>query len=865
MVGILVAGCSDGGVEAPDVVARPSGRWACPVGWVAGEHGGCGPAVLLCAAGGGAAPHACDGVDLARPAVIALPDGGTARGFYRLPDGGIGGEWPQPDGPPDGRWAPDAGITTCAEGWTRLPDGTCDPRLRTDCPEGSAALPGGACTPTAPRDCPAGEYADLGPEAVGARVVHVRAGAPTTGADGSVERPYATLAAGVRGAGNEGWVRVAAGVYNGQLAVRASASARLVGVCAARVTLRWENNVTTRSTVFVEGPEAKLDLRGVTVTGTVRGIQAVTGATLRMSRVVVRDNVGVGVLASEPGSQVEMNDCVIRGTRTDPAAHSSGVQIQQGATLRATGLVVEDNPGGGVSAVGAETRAALNASVVRGTRPASDGTLGYGLTGSLGAVLRATGVVVVENTEAGVSAFGAGTEVTLSASLVRGTRPRADGHLGIGLQARAGAALRVADLLVDANAESGLGGIEPGTRVEVRTSVIRGTHPARDGTGGRGLVVGDGAELLAAGVILVDNTASGLQVNGAGTRAGVSASVVRGTRPIADRTLGLGFGVQVSSGATLRATGLLVEDNTESGVLVMQSGTLLELNASVVRDTRARLDGLRGHGVTVQEGATLRATGVLVARSASVGVLVIRAGSSAELNASAVFETRPGRSGLYGRGVEVSLGASLRASHLLIADSAEIGASVFDGDVRFTDLLVVGVAPSARGLGVGLYGMWGARVEGDRMAVQAIGGAGVLARTESDMAGSRVAVRDLFLRGVRPSTVRFNESGTTLQPEGRPVAYGLHPGLACVIDATRATVSGGGFGFYSAGGEVRVHRGVITGQLDAAGAIDLATPASNVTLDEVALSNNVSGSVVRRSDLPTASSLAPLPTIQADL
>ena len=90
LIGFVVAGCR---AEDATIPARSAGRWTCPAGWVVGEHGGCGPAVLLCVPGGGAGQGACDGVDVSRPAMIALPDGGAVRGFYRLPDGGIGGAW----------------------------------------------------------------------------------------------------------------------------------------------------------------------------------------------------------------------------------------------------------------------------------------------------------------------------------------------------------------------------------------------------------------------------------------------------------------------------------------------------------------------------------------------------------------------------------------------------------------------------------------------------------------------------------------------------------------------------------------------------------------------------------------------------
>ncbi|MBI5517794.1 MAG: hypothetical protein HY909_28745, partial [Deltaproteobacteria bacterium] len=126
VLAFLGAACS--GVEPPSAPAAPP-RWPCPPEWVAHAQGGCGPAVVLCPGDGGAAPGACEGIDYTHPHPVG--DGGTS--FYRLPDGAVGGGWPEalPElaevetgslAPPED-FAPTAGIPSCPAPWRRLGDG----------------------------------------------------------------------------------------------------------------------------------------------------------------------------------------------------------------------------------------------------------------------------------------------------------------------------------------------------------------------------------------------------------------------------------------------------------------------------------------------------------------------------------------------------------------------------------------------------------------------------------------------------------------------------------------------------------------------------------------------------------------------
>ncbi len=821
-LGAALTGC---GSDAPPAPAAPSGRWPCPPTWVAGAQGGCGPAVLLCA-DGGAAPGACDGVDLARAPTIAS-DGGAVTGFSRLPDGGIGGGWPEPgdpDGPPaedwsptgvpDDDWEPDAGVGACPDGWRRAADGTCDPALRDDCEAGSSPVPGGACTPTGASSCPAGDYADPGAEAVGATVVHVRAGADAGAADGSEARPFATLAEGLARAGDGGWVLVARGEYAETIRVAAGASAHVLGACAARVTVRGPGPAGTGGVPAVAaGAGARLDLRGVTVTGAGRGLQASGGGSLRATGVAVDASTELAVDARGAGSEVSLTGCAIRDTR--PRAEGSigrAVSAQAGAAVRATGTALERATEIAVHALDPGTRVALRGCALRDTRPVA-GARGFGIFVEAGASVEAEGSVLLNNADVGAFAQGAvgappaRSRVTLRASIVRATRPRQvaddEGNLrGIGVLALAGAVVDAEDVLVDGNASAGLqangvgssitlvravvretapadgalgvglyaingariaadgvriagnhtAGVtahDPETSVTLRGCVVRDTRPDAPNVRGYGLAIQTGASVTAEATLLAGNTAAGVFVTGAGSRAELTRCAVRGTRPGGD---GQGPGLSATLGGRVRAEATALTRNVESGASADGAGSRIDLTACVVRETAPNALGRRGRGLNAQNGGAASAADTLFERNTEVGVAALAPGSRVELTSCVIRGTLPRRDGVAGEGLAASDGATLTASRVRVAYDAEaavlaIGAAA-ELALNACALRHTGEASGTRA-GVGLVAADGASLRAEGVTVDRAVGAGALTQG----AGSRLALTAAAVRGTRPLAV----------------------------------------------------------------------------------------------------------------
>ena len=114
---------------------------------------------------------------------------------------------------------------------------------------------------------------------------------------------------------------------------------------------------------------------------------------------------------------------------------------------------------------------------------------------------------------------------------------------------------------------------------------------------------------------------------------------------------------------------------------------------------------------------------------------------------------------------------------------------------------------------------------------------------------------DLFIRGVTPSPVMLTvDSLGHVHAGGAPVAYGLHAGRGCSVTATQFVLANGGYGFANAHeGMLALRDGVVTGQLDAAG----ASEGSGVLSDNVRYVDNARDTSVINTGLPEATSLEP--------
>jgi hypothetical protein len=265
-------------------------------------------------------------------------------------------------------------------------------------------------------------------------------------------------------------------------------------------------------------------------------------ATVGGSLLERNTDVGIAVF----GSELTLTASVIRDTRPTAAGKGSGLNVDvpptgtMGSKATVESSLFERNTEVGIFVFGSELT--LTASVIRDTRPSADGKLGRGLDIEQDPTTKAVSKATIQaslfegNIETGVDVFG--SELTLESSVIRDTRARADGQFGTGLgvsvdvATKTGSKATVQSTLIEGNGDVGVGVF--GSEVTVDASVVRGTRASDvDGKFGDGLgafawpLTDDfsPASLTVTHSIVRDNARAGLSTFGA--RLDVSSSIVQ--------------------------------------------------------------------------------------------------------------------------------------------------------------------------------------------------------------------------------------------------------------------------------------------------------------------------------------------------
>jgi len=384
-----------------------------------------------------------------------------------------------------------------------------------------------------------------------------------------------------------------------------------------------------------------------TATGDIgQGLNLESG-TAEVARAVFANNREMGVKAFASSLRLERVSIEETQPRERDGNLGRGLSAQRGAMVEVYESLFSNNHESGVVAANDGTELTLEQVVIRGTRSSASGEDGHGITAGFGARISARRVDVVDNEQAGVIVSASGN-LDLEDVVVRETRRRAsDDRFGRGIELSGGATAEADRVVVVDNRDLGVFVAEAGTSLNARDLVISRTQiDLGAGRGGHGLQITTGATVTLVRALLRESSEVAIIVAGTGSRLDAEDLSILDT--LADDEGQLGRGVQLQEGAAGDLTRVLVARSHELGIGTYGAGTSLTLAHLSLVDTRARAcaetsctDDVAGIGLGAYEAATLDVTTFRITRAHLCGVQLATDGEI-DLHDGEVTENRIG-------------------------------------------------------------------------------------------------------------------------------------------------------------------------------------------------------------------------------
>jgi hypothetical protein len=347
------------------------------------------------------------------------------------------------------------------------------------------------------------------------------------------------------------------------------------------------------------------------------GAHAASGGRIRLVRTRVERSPEAGVLGTDPGTELSLEDVAIVGVESaDGIGDGDGLIADTGPHVTATRLLVDGVFSSGITSMREGSRVELSDVVVQRVKPL--GEFGHGLLANGGGTLVVHRGVVADLRMMGVLVTQS-SRLEASDLVVRGIREASDGYVGIGVSVQLGSTAELVRTWIDDTRLAGLFAAEEGTAVVLRDVVIErtGASPA-DGWLGRGAMVQKSATFTVQRVALRGNREIGLAV--------ASGASLSGTDVFIDRTLPseaadvFGVGLAAFLGGTVDLSRIHVRESRVAGILADHAGPM-KLSSCTVSSTRegAFLEVNAAGEVTGKEIPGV-ADGLVVRSSPSVNV-----------------------------------------------------------------------------------------------------------------------------------------------------------------------------------------------------------------------------------------------------
>jgi hypothetical protein len=304
-----------------------------------------------------------------------------------------------------------------------------------------------------------------------------------------------------------------------------------------------------------------------------KGLAAASGATVSVVESAFTNNRCAHMAAHDAGTSISVARSVLRNVvpDIDGLPGGSGVELD-GASIDVIDTAIVGSAGNALVAFGAGTLRARS-SVVRGPMGAESWSRGGGALAAEGSSLEITDSALIELRDIGILVQDPASHGLVQGSLVRAVRmtPETIQGDGYGMFVGFGAAAEVLDSAFLDHDRVGilLGGFDVPTQghsfAHIARTLVAGSRTDPNGHFGRGVEVFEAAELVLEQSAVVDHVEAGINVGMPGTRATVTASVVRGTR--VDQLDHFGHGVLAQQGADLTLQDTYVLDNGAVGLI----------------------------------------------------------------------------------------------------------------------------------------------------------------------------------------------------------------------------------------------------------------------------------------------------------
>ncbi len=575
---------------------------------------------------------------------------------------------------------------------------------------------------------------------------------------------FTSITAALAAAPADATIAIGAGTYAEALTL--SRGVKLIGVCAAQVTL--QGSAVAAPGLAVSGTKG-VEVQGLTITGFEVGVSITAGAAIEVRDAVIVANRRSGVFASDGGTKGRILRSAIRGNLPDATAtFGHGVDVGQAADLDLEDSALVGNREMGVFVAKAGAHVHLARSVVRASLPRdSDGSYGWGIGVQSGGLLDADGSALEANQAAGLTVASAGSvatftdgtidgvalgrdsgghsiaagasaflgaELTLTRatvassddtgvyaaqtstltvldSVVRNSLSKIGKPIGGGVWAQDTAVANIQGTAIVDNAGLGLNALDQ-VKMTVTDTLVSGTRPIHFTGSGYGATV-TGAAFTATRVAFVHNAGAGLQLHGKGSKATLDGAIIDDTQlALIDAVTRYGVGIAADDGTQIDLKNSVIRKSAAGGIFLAGAGASATLSGSLVRDTVPAGDGSGGFGIAAQEGATLTLDGVGLIANNRVGLFLADAGTSATVSNSVIRDTQAD-GGTRGRGVNVQMGATCDLHGTAILDNRQVGLFLFGDGTAATlaDSLIAGTLPDADGtFGHGIEAIASAKV-----------------------------------------------------------------------------------------------------------------------------------------------------------